>query len=94
MYLIVYYYFLLSGGAWKSTDSWGGYYQTRINFVCDLNVMTNNGHPEFIKQKENVFVIEFKTSAVCESVHVDCTVTNKDNKHYDLNPLTLTNGML
>ena len=56
--------------------------------------MTNNGHPEFIKQKETVFVIEFKTSAVCEYVHVDCAVTNKDNKHYDLNPLTLTNGML
>jgi hypothetical protein len=57
-------------------------------------VKATNGEPEFIRKEENVFIIEFKTSAVCASVDVDCTVTTKDNRHYDLNPLTLDDGML
>jgi hypothetical protein len=90
-HLITHQYSVLRGGDWKSTPSWGRYYETRINFVCTPNV--TKGKPEFIEQVENVYIIEFKTSVVCKSVDVSC-VANSQDKHYDLNPLTLTNGML
>ena len=62
--------------------------------MCDPKVKVTNGKPEFIKKEQNIFVIEFKTSVVCGSVDIDCTVTSKDNQHYDLNPLTLQDGRL
>ncbi|XP_028411568.1 cation-independent mannose-6-phosphate receptor-like [Dendronephthya gigantea] len=77
------------GGQWKSTKTWGGYYTTKINFVCTEEIV--DGKPVFIKQEENVYVIEFRTSLVCEPKDVQCDAYDKKQR-YNLSPLTLRDG--
>lgn len=90
--LKVYIFWLFSGGDWWDKGSFAGYYRTKINFVC-ANVTVESSAPSFVTAENDLYVIEFKTSAVCKFVNVKCEVRS-DNAYYDLKPLSLSAGML
>ena len=84
---------LLSGGDWLSTDSFAGYYKTKINFICAPNVTIESSAPSFVTVEKNLYVIEFKTSVVCKFLDVKCDVRS-GHDYYDLRPVSLSTGVL
>ena len=90
----VLYISIFSGGDWFDRgESFAGYYKTKINFLCAPGVSVESSAPTFITQEVDLFVIEFRTSAVCKFVDVECvTRSTLDNEYYDLKPLSLSSG--
>lgn len=61
--------------------------------MCAPNVSVESSAPTFVTQEVGLFVIEFRTSAVCKFVDVECvTRSTLDNEYYDLKPLSLSSG--
>ena len=64
--------------------------EVHIKFFCNPKVPF--GSRSFAYKQGNVYLFGFQTSLVCSASAVQCLVTGKDNKIYDLTPLGLTSG--
>ena len=60
--------------------------------MCAPNVSVESSAPTFITQEVDLFVIEFRTSAVCKFVDVECVTRSTLDEYYDLKPLSLSSG--
>lgn len=56
-----------------------------VLFLCRQNIPL--GAPEFVRNEENAYYFDFKTSLACRPQPVDCQVQDEKGTQYDLSPL-------
>lgn len=59
--------------------------QVIVLFLCRQNIPL--GAPEFVRNEENAYYFDFKTSLACRPQPVDCQVQDEKGTQYDLSPL-------